>query len=85
MRKKIIDIFSYISEKEISLPEIEDLFYQSMNGIIRAAYKVSFTQKDLNLNTAQISASNDLQSEGKLVAYIVREKNEVIAIIGYRN
>lgn len=80
----ILDIFSWLPAKEISLEEIEK--------IVMALYEVR-TSKDgyaLELDLPKdadenvIGVTEDLVSEDKKVCYLMRDR-KVIAAIGYRD
>ncbi len=80
--KKNTDIFSYIPASQLSLTELENIFYRSIKGLNEGPFEVFYSQKDVTLNSMQLHASNELNTSKKSVAYIVRD-HDVIALIGY--
>lgn len=84
MERWTVDRFSYLPEKENSFLELENVFYQAMNGIIGIVYKVLFTQEDLNIILCkyQLVMIYKVKVNRLIILYV---KNKIIAIIGYRN
>lgn len=80
---KILDIISWLPQKEIDIDKLETIFLKSIEGIKDEDYDVVFEIWD-NTEVDIIEAANELMSDEKLVAYIKRE-DTVIAIVGYKN
>lgn len=80
---KITDIFGYLSADEISLEEIEEIFYQSVEENVSEEYKIFFNSNQIELSHFQKGAEADLRALHRKVAYMTRN-SEVVAVIGYR-
>ena len=78
---QILDVFSWLPKKEIDIDELTTIFLNSVGGIKDSVYEVVYQIPNDAVSNV-IEASNELECEGKLVAYIKRG-NIVIAIIGY--
>ena len=78
---KILDIFSWIPETEITLEEIMAIFENYKNGITSNEYMVT---EDLPADTSQniIIGKEQLITEGKRVAFIIKD-SKILALIGY--
>lgn len=79
---KVLDIFSWVSVKEISLEQLERIFTDCKSGIFCKEFTVLL---DLPDNAAEhiLACKRQLQNEGKKAAYILKGEN-TIAVIGYR-
>ena len=79
---KILDIFSWIPETEITLEEIMAIFENYKNGITSNEYMVT---EDLPADTSQniIIGKEQLIKEGKRVAFIIKD-SKILALIGYQ-
>lgn len=79
----ILDIFSWVREKELNISEIERIILNYYDG---KTDEVGFRVESELPNQANeniIDATNELISEGKRVCYLLRD-NEIIAVIGYK-
>lgn len=79
---KILDIFSWIPETEITLEEIMAIFKNYKNGITSNEYMVT---EELPADTSQniIRGSEQLIKEGKRVSFIIKD-SKILALIGYQ-
>ncbi len=78
---KVLDIFSWVSEKEISLEQLEQIFMDYKSGVSHKGWNVLLElPKDAAENV--LNCKKELQEEGKQAAFIVKDEN-VIAVIGY--
>ena len=79
---KILDIFSWIPETEITLEEIMAIFKNYKNGITSNEYMVT---EELPADTSQniIRGSEQLIKEGKRVSFIIKDP-KILALIGYQ-
>ena len=75
---QILDVFSWLPQKEIDIDELKEIFLKFLEGIKDDDYEVSFEISD-NVEVNIIEASNELMSDKKSVAYIKRE-DAVIAL-----
>ena len=80
---RILDVFSWLPQKEIDIDELKTIFLKSLQGIKDDDYEVVFEIHD-NVEVNIIEAANELMSDEKLVAYIKRE-DTVVAIVGYKH
>lgn len=80
---QILDVFSWLPQKEIDIDELKTIFLKSLEGIKDDDYEVFFEILD-NVEVNIIEAANELMSDEKLVAYIKRE-DTVVAIVGYKH
>lgn len=78
-----MDVFSWLSEKEIGIEEIENIFLKSYEGIADNTYVIVYEIPE-NTETDMIDCKNELLSEGKKVAYMMRA-GVLVAVIGYRD
>ena len=83
MIMQILDVFSWLPQKEIDIDELKTIFLKSLEGIKDDDYEVLFEILD-NVEVNIIEAANELMSDEKLVAYIKRE-DTVVAIVGYKH
>lgn len=79
---EVLDIFSWLSEKQITLERLEQIFKDYKFGIYNSEYTV-VTEKPDDISENVLNCRNELIEEGKKVAYILKGK-DVIAVIGYR-
>lgn len=79
---RVLDVFSWLPESEISLQELEDIFVDHMNGNDTGEYKVSLDMPD-DVNEYILDSKTYLLEEGKKVAYVLKD-DKVIAVVGYR-
>ena len=78
----VLDVFSWLPAKEISMEELEQIFIKHLNGTYEGQYKVFLEIPD-NANKNILSSSAELIGEGKAVACILKDGN-IIAVVGYR-
>ena len=78
----VLDVFSWLPAKEISMEELEQIFIKHLNGTYEGQYKVLLEIPD-NANKNILSSSAMLLGEGKAVACILKDGN-IIAVVGYR-
>ena len=69
---KVLDIFSWLPEKDLSLDKIEEIVISLQNGVTnKEDYFLDFNlPTDANENV--INASQDLIAEGKRVCYLIK-------------
>ena len=79
----VLDVFSWLPAKEISIEELEQIFIKHLNGTYEGEYKVLLEIPD-NADKNILNSSAELIGEGKAVAYILKDGN-VIAVVGYNN
>ena len=79
----VLDVFSWLPAKEISIEGLEQIFIKHLNGTYEGEYKVLLEIPD-NADKNILSSSAELIGEGKAVAYILKDGN-VIAVVGYNN
>lgn len=79
---RILDLFSWLPAKEISIEEIEKIFMDDMKGIPNGTYSVSYgIPNDANANVS--NCVKELLAEEKNVACLKKE-NVIIAVICYK-
>ena len=78
----VLDVFSWLPTKEISIEELEQIFIKHLNGTYEGEYKVLLEIPD-NVHKNILNSSAELIGEGKAVAYILKDGN-VIAVVGYK-
>ena len=78
----VLDVFSWLPAKEISIEELEQIFIKHLNGTYEGEYKVLLEIPD-NADKNILSSSAELMGEGKAVACILKDGN-AIAVVGYR-
>ena len=76
----VLDVFSWLPAKEISIEELEQIFIKHLNGTYEGEYKVLLEIPD-NADKNILSSSAELIGEGKAVACILKDGN-VIAVVG---
>lgn len=79
---EVLDIFSWLAEKQITLERLEQIFKDYKFGIYNSEY-TAVTEKPDDISENALNCRNELIEEGKKVAYILKGK-DVIAVIGYR-
>ncbi len=80
---RILDLFSWLPEKELSIEQIRSIFLKSCEGIADSIHVVAHEIPD-NAGLHIIECKNELLSEGKMIAYIMKG-DMVVALIGYKN
>ena len=78
----ILDIFSWLPEKELSLEQIEKLVKDLDNGIMHEGYSVEYklpSGADENITNSM----KELIEEEKRVCFLLRDK-QIISVVGYR-
>lgn len=78
----VLDVFSWLPAKEISIEELEQIFIDHLNGTYEGEYKVLLEIPD-DADKNILSSGAELIGEGKAVAYILKDGN-VIAVVGYK-
>ncbi len=78
----VLDVFSWLPAKEISIEELEQIFIKHLNGTYEGEYKVLLEISD-NADKNILNSSAELIGEGKAVACILKDGN-VIAVVGYK-
>ncbi len=78
---KVLDVFSWLPAKEISIKKLEQIFIGHFNGTYEGEYKVLLEMPD-NADKNILSGRAELIEEGKDVACILKGGN-VVAIVGY--
>ena len=79
---KVLDVFSWLPAKEISIEELEQIFIGHLNGTFEGEYKVLLEVPD-NADKNILNSRASLIEEGKDVACILKGGN-VIAVVGYK-
>ena len=79
---KVLDVFSWLPAKEISIEELEQIFTGSLNGTYDGEYKVLLEMPD-NADKNILNSRARLIEEGKNVACILKD-GKVIAVVGYK-
>ncbi len=81
---RVLDILSYVPKQEIDLVQLETIFVNEINNVNAAAngYYVEYKQsRELEKNIK--IAVEDLQNEGKKIAFI-KKGRKIIAVVGYK-
>jgi hypothetical protein len=79
---QVLNIFSWLPAKEISLEKLEQIFVEYHNGIYDEEYNVSFeTPSDVEKDIRNCRA--ELIQEGNNIGYILKN-GHIIAVIGYK-
>jgi len=81
-RMKVLDVFLWLPEKEISIGGLEQIFIGYLNGTYEGEYKVLLEMPD-NTDKNILKSRATLIGEGKDVACILKDEN-VIAVVGYK-
>ena len=79
---KVLDVFSWLPAKEISIEELIQIFTEHLNGTYEGEYKVLLEVPD-NADENILNSSATLIEEGKDVACILKD-GKVIAVLGYK-
>ena len=79
---KVLDVFSWLPVKKISIEELEQIFIGHFNGTYEGEYKVLLEMPD-NADKNIFNSRAELIEDGKDVAYILKSGN-VIAVVGYK-
>lgn len=80
---RVLDVFSMLPVKELSIEQIEDIFIKSFDGGENDTYAVVNEISD-DVGNNIVECQKELVSEGKQVAYIM-QKDMVVAVVGYKN
>ena len=80
---RVLDVFSMLPAKELSIEQIEGIVKNSFDGIINDTYAVVHELPD-NAESNIIECTNDLLKEGKQVAYLM-QNDLVLSVVGYKN
>lgn len=80
---RVLDVFSMLSAKELSIEQIEDIFKKSFDGVINETYTVVHELPD-NVESNIIECTNELLKEEKRVAYLM-QNDLVVSVVGYKN
>lgn len=78
----ILDIFSWLPEKELSLEEIENIVRDIENGITHDGYSVEH-QLPEGVDENIVDGRDELVKEGKQVCFLLKHGN-LISMIGYK-
>ena len=81
-RVTVLDVFSWLPAKEISIEELEQIFIGHLNGTYKGEYKVLLEVPN-NADKNILNSRAALIGEGKDAACILKGGN-VIAVIGYK-
>ena len=79
---KVLDIFSWLPAKQISLEQLEQIFIDYKSGNFNSGYIV-LSEHPNTVSEDILTCKNDLLKEGKNGAFILKEE-KVIAVIGYQ-
>ena len=79
---RVLDIFSNLPAKELSIEQIEDIFIKSCSGVINDTYTVVYELPD-SAESNTVELINELLREGKQVAYIMRQ-DFLVSVVGYK-
>ena len=79
---KVLDVFSWLPAREISIEELEQIFIGHFNGTCEGEYTVLLEMPD-NVNKNILNSKATLIKEGKDVACILKG-GKVIAVVGYK-
>ena len=79
---KVLDVFSWLPAKEISIEELIQIFTEHLNETYEGEYKVLLEVPD-NADENILKSRAELIGEGKDVACILKDGN-VIAVLGYK-
>lgn len=79
---RVLDIFSNLPAKELSIEQIEDIFLKSYDGVINDTYTVVHELPD-NAERNTVELKNELLREGKQVAYLLQD-GVIVAVVGYK-
>lgn len=79
---KVLNIFSWLPEKEISLKQLEQIFTDYKSGSYNKEYIV-LSEPANNVIEDILTCKDELLKDGNNVAYILKDEN-IIAVIGYK-
>lgn len=79
---KVLDIFSWLPAKEMSLEQLEQIFEKYYAGIYKGEYIISL-EIPHNVGKDILNCREELMEEGKKIGYIIKD-DTIIALIGYR-
>ena len=79
---KVLDIFSWLPAKEMSLEQIEKIFEEYFKGTYKGEYIISL-ETPCNIGKDILNCRAELMEEGKKTGQILKDDN-IIALIGYR-
>lgn len=79
---KVLDIFSWLPAKEMSLEQLEQIFEEYYSGTYKGEYIISL-ETPCNIEKNILDCRAELMKEGKKIGYILKDDN-IIALIGYR-
>lgn len=82
---RVLDILSYVPKQEIDLVQLETIFVNEINNVNAAAngYYVEKYEQSRELEKNIKIAVEDLQNEGKKIAFI-KKGRKIIAVVGYK-
>ncbi len=80
---KVLDIFSWLPAKEMSLEKLEQIFEEYYAGTYNGEYTISL-ETPYNIGKDILNCRTELIEEGKKTGYILKDNN-IIALIGYRD
>lgn len=81
---KILDVFSWLSAKELSMEEIENTVIGLQEGNSRYEGYLLERQIPEDANENVTDCANRLVSEGKKVCFLLRA-GKTVAVIGYKD
>lgn len=80
----VLDILSYVPEQKIDLEQLETIFVNEINNV-NAATNGYYVEKHKQIHELEKNikiAVEDLQNEGKKIAFI-KKGRKIIAVVGY--
>lgn len=82
---RVLDIFSYVPKQKIDLEQLETIFVNESNNVNAATngYYVEKYKQSHKLEKNIKIAVEDLQNEGKKIAFI-KKGRKIIAVVGYK-
>ena len=81
---KILDVFSWLPENELSIEEIKNIAVSLHDGNVNSEGYVLGIRIPESAEENVIISANELVSEGKKVCFLIRE-GKVISVVGYRD
>lgn len=79
---KVLDIFSWLSAKEMSLERLKQIFKEYYTGTYEGEYIITL-ETPCNNGKDILNCRAELMEEEKKIGYILKGNN-IIALIGYR-
>lgn len=79
---KVLDIFSWLPAKEMSLEQLEQIFQEYYTGTYKGEYRI-LLETPCNIGKDILNCRAEIMEEGKKTGYILQNDN-IIALIGYR-